>query len=60
MAEEVRPILIDRHGRPVHVKRIPPKGSRGKFLTAHPESNSISPFERFADSNGNRNKFTSY
>ncbi len=60
MADEPQLVLVDRMGRPVQIKRFPPKGSRGKFKPINLNSNSMSPFERFAKSNGNSNKITSY
>jgi hypothetical protein len=50
-------IIEDARGRPVRVTRIPPRG-KAKFKRATAD-NSVSPFEFFKDSNGDRSKCTS-
>jgi hypothetical protein len=52
--------LLDKHGKPVKVKKIPTRGkAKTLFPTAKESDNNRSPFDRFASTNGTRSKYQS-
>lgn len=44
--------FLNKDGRPVSIKRVPMSTGKRKFKTASADKNALSPFDRFADSNG--------
>ena len=53
-------VRVDKNGKTIRIKKIPPRGKAKSLFKKSKYDNSVSPFERFSDTNGTKAKHTSF